>query len=349
MGKLRIYTEVEKLDIVKKYTEDHISIENIAKEYKAGRGSIHRVLVEQGVHIRTAKDLYEKTVPEDIQEKIIYNYTQLGMGLIPSGAPYGVSEYMVKKVLKQNNIYIRSYTESKDNLRIYTCNDDYFKTQSPNMAYILGLLASDGNVAKNENKISIALEERDTEILEKIGKEMQISRPVETYVRLDGSVNSKLQVHSSAMKRDLAHYSIVPAKTFILQPPELLKPEYYIDYIRGYFDGDGSIYINSDWSYGANISGASKAVISWIQKILAEKYNIVCTKLESIPRLSENRNYYRITYYGPKVLALYKSFYHNNDVLYMKRKKDVFEEILMNYYPRDYESLVKGSKDMLNL
>lgn len=340
MGKLRQYTQEEIQDIIEKYTVKKISLENIAKDYHAGRGSIRRVLEEHNIHIRDAQDLYKKEVPRDIQEKIIYNYIQLGMGLVPSGRPYGVSQYMVKKILQSNNIYVRSYTESKDNLRIYTCNDDYFKTQSSNMAYILGLLASDGNVAKAENQISIVLNARDAELLEKIRIEMQISRPIKTFVRSGGAPESKLSVFSSTMKKDLAHYSIVPAKTFILQPPELLKAEYYRDYIRGYFDGDGSIYINSNNSYGVNFSGASKSIIAWIQRVLAEQYNIICPTLEKIPKLSNDRDYYRITYYGKKVLALYKILYHDN-TLYMKRKKDTFETILMNNYPRDYESLVK--------
>lgn len=341
MGKLRQYTQEEINIIINLYKNEHVSLEKIAEKFAAGCGSIRRVLIENNIHIRNAKDLYGKEVSENIQKQVIYNYTQLKMGLIPSGKPFGLSQYMVKKILQNNNIYIRSYTESKDNLRKYTCNDEYFKTQSCNMAYILGMLASDGNVAKAENQINIILDAKDNEVLEKIRQEMQISRPLKTYTRSDGATQTKLVVFSSTMKKDLAHYSIVPAKTFILQPPFLLKEEYYIDYIRGYFDGDGSIYICNDGTCGINIGGASKEVIEWIRMILAEKYNIICAKTEHCKELRDNHSFYRITYYGKKIIDFYKNFYHKKDLIYMKRKKDKFKTILMNKYPRDYESLVK--------
>lgn len=344
MGKLRQYTEEEVNEIVDLYKNQHVSMVKIAAQFGAGLESIRRVLIENNIHIRDAKDLYGKEVPEDIQKQVIYNYTQLRMGLVSSGKSFGLSQYMVKKILQDNNVYVRSYTESKDNLRKYSCNDDYFKVQSCNMAYVLGMLASDGNVAKTENQINIVLDAEDTEVLEKIRQELQISRPLKTFHRSDEAVNTKMSVFSSTMKRDLAHYSIVPAKTFILQPPELLKEEYYIDYIRGYFDGDGSVYICNNGSCGVSIVGASKPMMEWIRRILAEKYNITCTKLESFKRLykvNEEHIFYRVTYYGTKIIELYKAFYHCEDLIYMKRKKDKFETILMNKYPRDYESLVK--------
>ena len=339
MGKLRFYSEEEIEDIIDLYKNKNFSLEKISQKYGAGRGSIKRILIENSIHIKNAKDLYEKKIPLNVQEKVIYNYTQLGMGLIPSGKEFGLSQYLVKKILKENNIYIRSYTESKDNLRKYSCDDDYFKNQTSNMAYILGLLASDGNVAKKENQINICLNEEDYEILEKIRKEIKSTRPIKVYSRNNGATQSKLVVFSSTMKKDLSHYSIVPNKTFILQPPELLKKEYYIDYIRGYFDGDGSVYINSNGIPGVNIGGASKEMIEWIRKVLAEQYGIICKKIDSSQKLSEKRNYNRIFYYGENIVKLYKIFY-KNDSLYMKRKKDIFKTILMNNYPRDYESLV---------
>lgn len=343
MGKRHNYTKEEINRIIDLYENQKVSLENIASLFNAGRESVRRVLSENGVHIRNAKDLYGKEISEEIQEKVIYNYTQLKKSLVQSGAPYGLSQYMVKRILQDNDIYVRSYTESKDNLRKYTCNDDYFKTQSANMAYILGMLATDGNVAKKENQVNIQLDSKDEEVLEKIRKEMSISRPLKIYERADGTGKkmAKLIVFSSTMKKDLAHYSIVPAKTFSLMPPEFLKPEYYIDYIRGYFDGDGSIYDTIAGSRSISFGGASKSVIAWIRKILAEKYGITCTKVEENKVLSNGSKFYRITYCNKKIIQFYKVMYYNKDILYMKRKKDKFEELLMKYYPRDYESLVK--------
>jgi len=341
MGKLRDYSFEEITDIIDCYVNKQLSIDKIAAKYGAGRGSITQILNENNIHIRTARDRLGKDLPSrEIQDKVIYNYTILGKGLIPSGRDYGLTQYMVKKILEANGVYIRSYTESKDNLRKYSCDDDYFKTQSHNMAYILGFLAADGNVAKKENQINIVLDSNDAEVLEKIREEMKITRPLKIYKRGDrGTSVAKLETFSATMKKDLAHYSIVPAKTFTLMPPELLKPEYYISYIRGYFDGDGSVFASDNW-IGASIGSASKPIIEWIRRVLAEKYNICCNKIESNKELKDEKLFYRITYYNTKVFDLYKVLYIK-DSIYMARKKNKFEEILMNKYPRDYESLVK--------
>lgn len=72
---------------------------------------------------------------------------------------------MVKTILQENGIYIRNYIESKDNSRKYSIDDNYFKTQSHNMAYILGLLAADGSVSSKENGVFIQLKADDKKFL----------------------------------------------------------------------------------------------------------------------------------------------------------------------------------------
>jgi hypothetical protein len=42
------------------------------------------------------------------------------------------------------------------------------------------------------------------------------------------------------MSNDLIDKGIVPNKSLILKPPSISK-EYYLPFILGYFDGDGSI------------------------------------------------------------------------------------------------------------
>ena len=155
---------------------------------------------------------------------------------------------------------------------MYSLNDNFFKTQSPDMAYILGFIAADGNVAKKENAISIQLHEKDAEILEKIKELTGSSRPLDFYKTSQGRDSVKFQVWSAEWKRDLAVYNIVPNKSLILKPPTFLDEKYYKDYIRGYFDGDGSIWTRKDhlnqcyW----DIVGASKEMIVWISILFSQ-------------------------------------------------------------------------------
>lgn len=334
MGKSRIFTQAEIKAVISAYNNGE-SVISLAKKYKAGKRTIMNLLQNNQMTLRSIKDANQKNIPEEIQQKVIDNYIQKEMGLIPSGKPYGLTEFLVKKILKEHGIKIRTYIESKDNLRKYECDDEYFKTQSHNMAYILGLLASDGNVSSKGNQITIQLDSGDIQLLEEIRKEIKLTRPIKTYKRADyDSFTSKLCVFSSTMKKDLAHYNIVPNKTFILMPPELLKKEYQISFIRGYFDGDGSI-TDSCWS----IVGASKPMIEWIRSVLANDYKIYNNSIYT-STLPNGTIVYKISYYGEKKKQLFDALYAT-DSLKMARKYEKFKQILKEKYPRDYNSSVE--------
>ena len=95
------------------------------------------------------------------EQQIIYNYTELKMSQKKAGAFIPVSDSIVKKVLLKYNIHIRTIQET--NVNKYFINHDYFKTQSNDMAYWLGILGSDGSVNKKENQIYIELQRADKE------------------------------------------------------------------------------------------------------------------------------------------------------------------------------------------
>lgn len=323
LSKLEEYWE----EIRVKYVEKKQSLMSLAKEYSCDRQTIRRLLEKHGETIRDAKKQNKKEIPYEIQKQIIYNYTVLKKGLIPSGKPFGVSQRKVKEILQRNNVYIRSYIESKDNLRKYSVDDNYFKTQSHNMAYILGLLASDGNISSKENGVFIQLKVEDKKILEDINKEIKNTRPIKEFERSDREEKvAKLAFWSFTIKKDLAHYGVVPQKTFTLKPPEFLLPEYRISYIRGYFDGDGSIS-QGEYSAQFKIGGASKEVVQWIKDVFSTQYGIIANLRTVKGKLSENRDWYEITYYAKRVKEIFDVLYVKNS-LYLERKHQKFLTIM---------------------
>jgi len=72
------------------------------------------------------------------KEIILDNYVNKKQGLQTAGKEFGASQFAVERLLKEYKIKKRSYTEAKQALRKYFVNDDFFKTQSPDMAYLLG-------------------------------------------------------------------------------------------------------------------------------------------------------------------------------------------------------------------
>jgi hypothetical protein len=110
---------------------------------------------------------------------------------------------------------------------------DYFKDiDNPLKSYILGLLASDGWISKNE--VCIKLSHKDTELVELIRNELA---PLHRITSIGECV--MVRVVSASMRQDLARYGIIPRKSLILRYPEGLPFEN--SFILGCFDGDGCL------------------------------------------------------------------------------------------------------------
>lgn len=288
-----------------------------------------------------------KEFSEDIEKQAIYNYIEKKQGLQTAGKEFGISQYMMEKILKKYQIPKRTYTEAKQQGRKYPCNDDFFKVQSADMAYVLGFIAADGYVSAKENCISIELQQQDKEILNKIAKITEVTRPIQVQQRNTGKYTVTLRNWSAAWKQDLSHYGITNKKTFTLKPPTLLLPQYRIDYIRGYFDGDGSISTShtknsKDVEYDKNsfeIVGASKQEIDWIRTELINHYCIILNKPFQYITNTNTVIYKIITTSKDQIQKIYDLFYNTESNLYLQRKKEKFETILN--IPRDSNSLVK--------
>lgn len=250
----------------------------------------------------------------------------------------------VKRFLKSKGIHIRSQGEAaviSNKNRAMKKDTNYFKRQCSNMAWLLGFLASDGTVRKNSNEIKIGLAIKDKEILEKIKEELQLQIEVKDYVTNTGYDACTLQWTCEEHKRDLADYHIIPAKTFVLKPPvEKLDRKYWIDYIRGYFDGDGSINLiaNSNGRGNGNlrwqVCSATPELLEWIVDFFYEEYGIPKVNLQAQNRPGSQHTLYCIQYSSRATRQIYNVLYTPNS-LYLKRKKEHFEEILAKVKPLD--------------
>ena len=133
--------------------------------------------------------------------------------------------------------------------RKYTLNENYFRViNTEEKAYILGFICADGYVG--QDRLNICLSTVDTEILEVIRKEFNSNQPLKFYERPNPYNNEKsckmveLQISSKKFVKPLLNMNLGNNKTYTLNS-DILKfiPKYLIkDFLRGYFDGDGSIF-----------------------------------------------------------------------------------------------------------
>ena len=132
--------------------------------------------------------------------------------------------------------------ECQGNPRI-KIDKDYFKNQSSDMAYVLGLLSADGCITNNQ--MSLKLIDRD--ILKKIKVSMCSDLSIcNAGKNQGGSDNYQIRVSLSNFTVSPIEYGLTERKTFTNQFPKNLKSKFHSDFIRGYFDGDGCISYSKD-------------------------------------------------------------------------------------------------------
>lgn len=124
--------------------------------------------------------------------------------------------------------------------RIYTVDEDFFeRIDTPNKAYLLGFIMADGNIYRTT--LTIRLKKDDLAHLEKIKTLLHFTGPIKP--DNDGKSVS-LRISSLKICQDLEALKCTSNKSLTLEYPEI--PDYLEPhFIRGYFDGDGSISIVS--------------------------------------------------------------------------------------------------------
>ena len=255
----------------------------------------------------------------EIVAQLIYNYQTLKMPLIKCGEKFGISKAVAKRILQENNIHIRTNGEVH---RKYNANDNFFSIESANMAYVLGFIAADGSISKNDNRIKIGLSTRDKEQLELIKTIMGINYPIKDYVNSENYEVSELIWTCQQHKIDLAKYGIVPNKTYSLVFPKQLNKQYWRDFIRGYFDGDGCITGRKpEWK----ICAYKKEILETINDFF---YENGIEKVDIIKR--KNENLYDIRFASLSSLRkIYQLIYYSDNIPYLKRKKEKFDSYKM--------------------
>ncbi|SDC12744.1 hypothetical protein SAMN04487767_101279 [Bacillus wiedmannii] len=84
-----------------------------------------------------------------------------------------VSARYIRMVLSDSDVPRRAIGSWK---RKYDITENYFKTWSHNMAYILGFIAADGVIQKENQCVSVS--QKESYILEDIKKELKTNQPL---------------------------------------------------------------------------------------------------------------------------------------------------------------------------
>jgi len=164
--------------------------------------------------------------------------------------------------------------------RTHDFDQDFFKTWMPESAWVLGLIASDGCIPSHEHCVEITM--NDLDCLEQAAELIGYDGP---FRKAPHSRCHILQLSSTLMVRDLLAIGIGPRKSLTLRFPAM-PIEMQRHFVRGYFDGDGSLSIYTSRSVNSSLQYArvalctsSLAFAEELSRILAD--NAVANTLDT--------------------------------------------------------------------
>lgn len=243
--------------------------------------------------------------------------------------------YVIYHILKKNNIprSNRYRCTSK-----YKINENYFeKIDSNDKAYFLGFLYADGS--NYDNHITFKLSKIDKYILEKFNEYLQHNRPLREEMNIickdkNGIIHHckncfVLYIGNKKIASDLNKLGVVPNKTLKIRFPFFLDKQYYSHFIRGFFDGDGSVGYNptkrnpgcSHVNFTSKNINFGNDLMMILKKVFDIKSSIVkdrnCFKL--IITSAENK------------IKFFDIIYKNSEGIRLDRKYLKFLQVKQNY------------------
>jgi len=198
---------------------------------------------------------------------------------------------------------------------------------SPEFAYALGLLATDGNLSSDGRHFDFTSKDRQQllNFMKCLDIKVKIGYKTSGYT---GQKTSRIQFGDKKLYEFLLKIGFTPAKTKTIA--KLAIPDrYFFDFLRGHLDGDGTFisYWDPRWRssfmfYTIFIS-ASKNHIDWLRKTISNFIRIKGHITKSV-----NDSIYQLKYAKSESLKLLPKLYYDKNVICLSRKRIKIEKAL---------------------
>jgi hypothetical protein len=225
---------------------------------------------------------------------------------------------------------VRGWINNNCDKKLRKFNDDYFSIiDSPNKAYWLGFIFADGWIhkdIKNRNyELGIELQLSDIKQLNDFNNELGnahdiVEKHSEKYIcdyhKKSITDSVVLRVYSKKIVDDLIRHGVVENKTKSTIFPKI--NDYFFDFLRGYIDGDGCIYVNDKGYMVVHITSANPDVLQYIKNKLSKDYDIKSNIYQ------EKENKYRIYFNKINSIKLLDFIYYDDNVQKLNRKYEKY-------------------------
>ena len=266
------------------------------------------------------------------KEELADLYVNQKKSLADIAGLYAVSRTAIYKKLVKYGIMQRSKSEARIEAQkqgklpqeFFDINENFFSNWSPEMAYVLGMIITDGCISKTR---TVTLSINDKDLLEKIKETMGSMHKVTPSKHQKGLYCFRFS--REKLVKDLEKLCVVPRKSHIVKFPEV-PGTYLPDFIRGVFDGDGSVFYDKrrpKFPLRSKFMSSSEAFIKGLQK-----------SLEGLG-MSERTIYKQKTKNGWSYMFIYE--HKNSHKLFNILYKNIENGLFLD---RKYERFLKGLK-----
>jgi intein/homing endonuclease len=262
--------------------------------------------------------------------------------------------------INQKNIhyYINKYNIKVINkCRTHFINDEYFDSiNTEEKAYLLGFFIADGNLALKGSRFAITVVEQDKNILEAYRENIIPGFEIHTKNKSTLSIKRQnqclvrwgsLHMYNTFVNK----YNIIPNKTNYTDfkfPFEKIPQDLVSHFIRGFFDGDGSVsYFNRSSTrknlfFNFSFVMNSLEFTNQIGDIFEELFDI---KKVIYTHKGKTCDYYTLRFdysnHRQEAIKYIYNWLYKDSTLYLQRKKDKFS----NYINTELRSKITEGLD----
>jgi Intein/homing endonuclease len=216
----------------REYVDEHMSLTDLARRYNCTRQYIHKLLKREGIERRDGK-------------------TARALAM------------------KQNKLRIVRFDDKGQPIQLFLqkteMNRSFFRFWSPQMAYVLGVIFTDGNIIPGSQRdpsyksrgSRLSITQKEPELLAKVLALMECNAKVyQGRQTLTDNLIHQFNIASEELYEDLLNLGLTPKKSRTMPFPGMPGP-YTRHFIRGCWDGDGSVYFDKNGRPAASfISGS---------------------------------------------------------------------------------------------
>lgn len=222
--------------------------------------------------------------------------------------------------------------------------------ETEEQAYICGLLLADGYIS--DTQVGLRLKKSDRRLIE------QVKNYFSTEIQLQEDDNSFLFVVSSKqLCHNLINLGIVKGKTHKELHIPKMECSLIRHFIRGFFDGDGSVFLNKNGVYTSlrcNICSPTSSILEEMRNVFIlnnikstiNKENRIgrFTTFNGKDKIACTSDMYRIFIRSKEAVARFYNYLYDSATIFLERKKAVFENNVDLLFYQNYRKVYANTE-----